>query len=312
MVVRTGSEASDSTDVEASKENSSAEKEEGVLSGDSAICVKTNKLENKDKKRLQKEDGTCQAELNEDSETEDYTVSNNDEQSDDEEMFKVKTRKYNRSILESDDNDEGEDRERQKRKGNDKDCCKKIEMKKENSKNALESDNDNGDEEVVVKRKHNRSIIESDEDISDGKNSSVIQEHDANSSENVNREIKAKSNVKSECKSENETQSKSSANVDRHAVSTSTPDNLRKTSTCIPIDKADDEDNLVNEISGSSNLESDSDGTSNGSDEVSDSDETLDCSSRVRVQMMKRKQQRKELFEKFRKERERRLSKEHK
>lgn len=310
MVVRTGSEASDSTDIEANKENSSAEKEEGVLSGDSAICVKTDKLENKDKKRLQKEDGTCQAELNEEFKTGNGTVSNDDEQSDDEEVFKVKTRKHNRSILESDEN-ESEDRERQKKQGNDKDCGKKIEMKKEYSKTLLEGDNDNSDEEVVVKRKHNRSIIESDEDISDGKNSPVIQEHDANSTENVNREIKVGSNVKSECKSENETESKSSANVDRHEVSTSKPDNLRKTSTCSCIDKVD-EDNLVNEVSGSSNLESDRDGTSSGSDEVSDDDETLDCSSRVRVRMLKRKQQRKELFEKFRKERERRLSKEHK
>ncbi|XP_053405552.1 clumping factor A-like isoform X4 [Mercenaria mercenaria] len=289
LLTKSGSDDSSSSDSDAAQEKNddqntigqkTIEKNDDILSGDSAICVETSK-NRKDKLNAGSDDDN-NYKNDTDEETEDVTVR--------------KANKHNRSRIESDD---------------DKDY------------------DDTGDstdkEDVIVKRKHNRSIIESDEDDTGAnKNDGSLKSKNlfGNSSENVTEE--KENNLKSDSKltdtdcDTNTTnvgdRKRESSNYIEHkkenALSPNTTNNSLEANNTA--DGSEVIVDLVNETSGTSESESDSDEMSEESDEeISDDDKTVGHSSRVRVQMLKRKNERKKLFDKFRKERQRRLSKEH-
>jgi hypothetical protein len=249
------------------------DKNEDPVSGDSAICVQSTE-------RGIRNNVTDSSE-------------NDDTDEDLEIVARGKTRKLNRSVIESDDNDICENKE--DRGGKTNQVCKRL---------IDESDDGNdSDENIAVTKKHNRSIIESDEDeCIDGNAESL--EHCRNKSEespdNNNEPVVDKENkdAVTECNGH--------SNVPKNDKSKKEFTNSAKvTATEIQNDSE-------NEPS-SCDSESDSEETSADTSEASDnqSDENIGNSSRVRVQMLRKKNDRKKLFDKFREERQRRLSKEH-
>ncbi|XP_060570174.1 uncharacterized protein LOC132728544 [Ruditapes philippinarum] len=272
----TDSDGDDVTDVMNTVGADVTDKNEDPLSGDSAICVRSTE-------RGIRNNVTDSSE-------------NDDTDEDLEIVARAKTRKLNRSVIESDDNDidiceNKEDRGREKIKQG----CKRL---------INESDDGNdSDENIAVTKKHNRSIIESDEDeCIDGNAESL--EHCRNKSEespgNNNEPVVDKENK------DDVTECNGHSNVPKNDKSKKEFTNFEKvTATEIQNDSEN--------VPSSCDSESDSEGTSADTSEASDneSDEDLSNSSRVRVQMLKKKNDRKKLFDKFREERQRRLSKEH-
>ena len=270
-------------------DNNRKENNEDILSGDSAICVESGKRE-----------------------IDKVIESDNNEDSDDETEVVTKKKRHNRSIIESDENDISDS---DSKKG-------RADVRETTQGNKREYDNvdpDDSDENIVMTRKHNRSIIDSDvEDCGEDKHDGNVElqvpcssgsgGHAEGSSDLITDIVrKEKTDIDLECNG----QSYSTNKIEEKF--TSTQKNNNKTTNSVLVNDTtvvDDPDNSTSSsesVSDSSEVSDDSDTSDN--DETDDED--VGNSSRVRVQLLKKKNDREKLFDKFRKERQRKLSKEH-